>query len=226
MDIVDGGVDQLFAKGDYLLFDSTDVAIVHPARAELVLLTRETLNASSDRLAAAGITMTLHDQKVLLDSLGPGDTISGIPTTRFRMTLAFNMDVEAPIMRSRLGSEAVTDYWVAAVPGLPPNPLLRSNGLTNTNVGSPMLRELSARVDSAAARMGKTVVLRSTSTTRITAGPGQRIETHSSAVVSDLERSPIQKAALVVPGPYRVAPFPGLEQEQQGDGSKWKAPPR
>src|SRR4051812_6236280 len=30
LDIVDGGIPELFAKGDYLLFDSTEVVIVHP----------------------------------------------------------------------------------------------------------------------------------------------------------------------------------------------------
>ena len=31
MDIVDGAVESLFSKGDYVLFDSTDLVIVHPA---------------------------------------------------------------------------------------------------------------------------------------------------------------------------------------------------
>src|SRR4051812_14619570 len=31
MDIVEGGVPELFQKGDYLLFDSSEVVIVHPS---------------------------------------------------------------------------------------------------------------------------------------------------------------------------------------------------
>ena len=111
--------------------------------------------------------MKVSDEKVRLDSIGPGDTISTYPTTHFRMTLGFNMDVEAMMARSRFGSEAVTDYWVASIPGMMSNPLLRSNGLAGSHGVPGMLRELSLRVDSASQRMGRTVVLRSSSVTRV-----------------------------------------------------------
>src|SRR4051812_29874947 len=41
MDILSGGIESLFAKGDYLLFDSTDVVVVHPATKEFVPISRE-----------------------------------------------------------------------------------------------------------------------------------------------------------------------------------------
>ena len=116
--------------------------------------------------------MKLSDEKVALDSIGPGDTISTFPTTRFRLTLAFNMELTMGLMATRVGSEAVTDYWVATIPGMAPNPLLQSNGMSSGGGVPGMLHALSLRVDSAAARMGRTIVLRSTSTTRINAGPG------------------------------------------------------
>lgn len=222
LDIVDGGTAELFAKGDYLLFDSSEVVIVHPAKQEVVLLTQQTL-ASTGGLDTAGFKLAVSDEKVALDSIGVGDTISSFPTTRYRLTLAFNMDLDMTVMRTRVGSEQVTDYWVASVPGMAPNPLLRSNGISGGVPG--MLKGLSLRVDSATARMGMTVALRTSSTTRIIAGPGRALESHNSTVVSDLKRAPIDKNALIVPIQYRVAPLAGLRADSLGDGAKWKVPP-
>src|SRR5665213_2485037 len=44
LDIVDGGVESVFAKGDYVLFDSTDLVIVHPATHEFVSLPHDVTN--------------------------------------------------------------------------------------------------------------------------------------------------------------------------------------
>jgi hypothetical protein len=171
--------------------------------------------------------MKLSDEKVTLDSIGPGDTISTFPTTRYRLTLAFNMELTLPMVAStRVGSEAVTDYWVATIPAMSPNPLLRSNGMSNRGGGVPgMMHALSLRVDSASARMGRTIVLRTSSTTRINAGPGRAIESHNSAVVSDITRASVDKNSLVVPIQYKVLPLPGLPVDSLGDGVKWKVPP-
>src|SRR5690349_11626520 len=40
MDIIDGAVEGLFAKGDYLLYDSTDILVVHPASKTFTPVTR------------------------------------------------------------------------------------------------------------------------------------------------------------------------------------------
>jgi hypothetical protein len=225
MDIVDGGVPEMFGKGDYLLFDSSEVVIVHPAAANFALLTQQAKGASGP-LDTAAFTLKLSDEKVTLDSLGPGDTVSTFPTTRYRLTIAFNMELTVAMMASRVGSEAVTDYWVASIPGMASNPLLRSNGMGGNGGGVPgMLHALSLRVDSATTRMGRTMVLRSSSTTRIIAGPGQELESHSSTVVSDLKRAPVDRNSLIVPIQYKVLALPGLPADSLGDGAKWKVPP-
>jgi hypothetical protein len=224
MDIVEGGVADLFTKGEYLLFDSTEVVVVHPATQQFVLLTQQTVGASG-QLDSAGFNLKLTDEKVAVDSIGPGDTISTFPTTRYRLTLAFNVELNMGSMAMRVGSEAVTDYWVAAIPGMAPNPLLRSNGMGGGGGVPGMLHALSLRVDSAATRMGRTIVLRSSATTRINAGAGHVTESHTSAAVSDLKRAPVDKSSLIVPIQYKVLPLPGLPADSLGDGAKWKVPP-
>jgi len=227
MDIVEGGVPELFQKGDYLLFDSSEVVIVHPSIQKFVLLTQQTTRASG-RFDTATVNMKLSDEKVMLDSIGPGDTISTFPTTRYRLTLAFNMELTlSPLLpRTRVGSQAVTDYWVATIPDMSPNPLLRSNGMSSSGGGVPgMMHALSLRVDTASARMGSTIVLRTSSTTRINAEEGRMVESHNSAVVSDIKRASVDKNSLVVPIQYKVLPLPGLPVDSLGDGVKWKVAP-
>jgi hypothetical protein len=208
---------------------------VHPAAQQFVLLTEQTVRASgkpdsAGKADSAGLNnLKLSEEKVLLDSIGPGDTISTFPTTRYRLTIAFNMELAmAPqLLPMRVGSEAVTDYWVATIPSMSPNPLLRSNGVGGRGGGVPgMLHALSLRVDSAASRMGRTIVLRSTSTTRINAGVGRVAESHTSAAVTDIKRAPVDKNSLIVPIQYKVFPLPGLPADSLGDGAKWKVPPR
>jgi hypothetical protein len=221
MDIVEGNTP-LFAKGDYILFDSTEIVVVHPSTQTFNLVTEQTVAAVGQ--GAFDSTIKVSDESVALDLIGPGDTISGFPTTHYRMRLGFNMASLA--MPIRLGSEAVTDYWVATIPGMGPNPMLGANSLGHGAGGVPgVLRALSLRVDSAATRMGRTIVLRSASATRITLGQGDRQESQTSTLVSDIKRAPVDRNYLIVPIQYKVAPLPGMSADSLSDGAKWKAPP-
>lgn len=204
VDIVDGGLDPLFTKGDYLLVDSATVLVVHPAKQEYFPLGAD--DSTNAGLAALTGTMRLSDEKVALDSVGIGDTISGVPTKRYRLTVGFNMSMDGGLGQQRLGTESVTDYWVGVVPGLPGNPLLRSNGLSSA-VPS-MFKSLSARVDSAAARMAGALPLRTSATTRVVLGPGQVIQTQQSSQISELKRAGIDQSLLMIPAGFKKVAMP------------------
>lgn len=225
LDVTDGGIDGLFEKGDYILFDATDMVVVHPAQRRFMSITREASMAAMAHMDSLGMTIRLSDEKVTLDSVGLGDTISGNPTVRYRLTMAFNMSMDLGQIQQRLGTQTVTDYWVARVPGLPPNPLLRSNGISGPNM-TGMFKALSMRVDSVSRRMGNTIALRAISTTNINTGPGQVMETRQSAEVSDIRPAGVDVSLLVLPAAYKAEPFPGTPEAKTGDGAKWKAPPR
>jgi hypothetical protein len=221
LDIIEGRADSVFAKGDYLLFDSTDVIIVHPSTKVFVPLDREASSRALEGLEAMGFQITVSDEKVTLDSLGASDTVAGVPTKHYRLTVAFNMSMDAGVMQQRLGSENVTDYWVAQVPGLPANPLLRSNGFAGSAM-TGMLKGLSARVDSVAARMGNTVALRTSGRMRVITGPGQELQTQQTSEVSDLRRRDVDRTALVLPADYKSA----IDGAPPSAADKWRVLPR
>ena len=229
LDVVEGGVESLFTKGDYVLFDSTDLVIVHPATREFVLLPQDAGSKRMDQLQAMGIKVTLSDVKVQMDSLPGTDTVAGRPTQHFRMTTAFTMGIGAGSMVQRLGTESVTDYWVAQVPGLPGNPLLRANGFAGAPVSSGMFKELSSRVDSAAARMGTAVALKTMTSSRLVQGPGSTLQMQQTSEVAGLRNQEVDERLLVMPAGYSQGPAPGMERGQRTSsdaGAKWRARPQ
>lgn len=227
MDVVDGAVESLFAKGDYILFDSTDLVIVHPATRTFVPLPHDVAGQTMDRLASMGVKMTIADEKVALDSLGFGDTIAGFATNHYRMTTAFTMSLDAGVVQQRLATESITDYWVASVPGLPRNPLLRANGLSGPSTMTGMFKSIAAKVDSAAKRMGSAVALKTTTESRLIDGQGGNTMTQQTSDVSGIEPRDIDDSLLVLPSDYVPRALVGGEQPSSDDaGAKWRILPR
>ena len=223
MDVVEGAVESLFAKGDYILFDSTDLVIVHPSNKTFVPLPHDVAGKTMERLESIGVKTTIADDKVVLDSLGFGDTVAGIPTTHFRMTTAFTMSVDAGVVQQRLATESITDYWVAAVPGLPRNPLLRANGLSGASAMTGMFKSISAKVDSAAKRLGSTVALKTHTVSRLIDGQGMNTMTEQTSNVSNIEPREVDDTFLMLPSDYAPQPLAGVEQTISGDvGAKWR----
>lgn len=228
MDIVEGGVEQLFSKGDYLLFDSSDVLVVRPAQREFFAIPRDIASRGIAQLQALGARITVSDERVTLDSLGPGDTISGVPTRHYRMTVGFNLSMDAGIIQQRLGTENVIDYWVASSPVIPPNPLLRANGFAMGAVTVGAFTTLSAKVDSAAAKMGNLAALKTRSVTRLNTGPGTMVETQQDYEVSEIEHRDVDEKMLILPPGLKAMVLPGVGGDAAGVdslGAKWRKPP-
>ena len=226
MDIVEGGVAPLFTTGDFVLFDTAGFIVVRPATHDFIAIPRDSTGPSADRLAAVGIEVKLSDVKVTLDSLGPSDTVAAYATLHYRMTTAFNMSIQASFISQQLGAESVTDYWVAVVPGLPNNPLLRANGVVGSEVMGGAFADLSRRVDSASARMHQAVALRSTTKSRLVQGPGESGAIEASTEVSGITHEPVDESLLMLPEGFTQTPLPGFEGTPLPDvAAKWRKRP-
>lgn len=226
MDIAEGTVESLLAKGDYVLFDSTDLVIVHPASKTFVLLPHDVANQTIERLESFGVKVTLADEKVTLDSVAAGDTVAGIPATHYRMTTAFTMSIDAGVMQQRLTTESVTDYWIASVAGLPRNPLLRANGLTGGSGLTGMFKSMSQKVDSVAKRMGTAIALKTSTVSRMTDGQGATATMEQTSEVSNIERRDVDDSVLVLPPDFKARSLSGDETISDDAGAKWRVLPR
>lgn len=226
MDVVSGGVPNLFAKGDYILFDGHDLAIVHPASRAWTPLAHDTSSTALRQLEANGISMTMADLKVTLDSLGPSDTVAGHATTSYRMTTAFTMSVDAGFMKSRFAAENTTTYWLASIPGMPGNPLLEPNGFSGGPMSAGAFAELSKKVDSAAALMGARVALRTRTVSRlILDAPGSNVETEQTSEVSNLVARPVDERLLILPAGYAQVALPGMDTVAASAAARWRVVP-
>ena len=208
LDIVEGGVASLLNKGDYVLFDSSAITVVHPATQEYIPISAQLASDMFAQLQSLGVQISLGDLKVTLDSLRGADSVAGFPTHHFRMTTAFTMSLDAAIMKQRFAAESVTDYWVATVPGLPADALLRVNSLTTAPL-TGVFKELAARVDSAAALMGAGAALRSRTVSRFIQGPGSSVTTEQTSEVSNLKHVQVAESLLSVPSGYRKGSIGG-----------------
>jgi len=126
-------------------------------------------------------------------------------------------------MQQRLAAENITDYWVAAVRGLPDNPLLRANGIAGASPMTGMFKEFSLRVDSAARRMGSTVALKTTTVSRLIDDRGMNTMTEQRSEVSNLQHRPVDESLLVLPAGFKSKPLPGVPESLGEDaGAKWR----
>jgi hypothetical protein len=227
VDIVEGAAEGMFEKGDYLLFDTTDVIIVHPSAKEFVPIPRELASNAMDQLTSMGVKVTLADEKVTLDSVRAVDTVSGLPTRHYRMTVAFNMAMDAGVMQQQIATQSVNEYWTATIPDMRSNPLLRVNALAGGLGG--LFKSLAARVDTAAAKMGQSIALKSRSTTTMMLGPGATMETEQTSEVSELRRGTVDESLLMLPAGYKAAVVPGQTttpaSADANAGVKWSRPP-
>ena len=210
LDILEGGIQPLFSKGDYLLFDSTGITVVRPATQEYVPVSAELNNSKIfDQMQAMGVSMSVADIKVAMDSVAGADTVAGYPARHFRMTLAFTMSIDASFMQQKFATESITEYWVANVPGLPANPLLRINGVGSSPAPMGAFKDITTKVDSMAARLGGAAALKTKTVSRLIQGPGANMTTEQTSEVTNLQHTMVDEAALVVPAGYRRRPLTG-----------------
>jgi hypothetical protein len=202
LDIIEGGVASLLSKGYYVLFDSTTITIVHPSTQEYLPISSQMASDAFEQLQSLGVSISLGNLKVTLDSVRGVDTVAGFPTRHFRMTTAFTLSFDAPIMQQRFATESETDYWVSSVPGLPGDALLRVNSITSSPL-SGIFKDLSAKVDSAAALMGSASALKTKTVSRLIQGPGSSVTTEQTSVVSNVKPDRVADALLRVPAGYK-----------------------
>lgn len=208
LDIVEGGVASLLNKGDYVLFDSSGITVVHPAAQEYIPISAQMANDAFAQLQSLGVKISLGDLKVALDTMRGADTVAGYSTRHFRMTTAFTMSLDAAIMQQRFAAESITDYWVATVPGLPADALLRVNSLTTAPL-TGVFKELASKVDSAASLMGAGAALKSKTVSRFIQGPGASVTTEQTSEVSNVKQTQVAESLLSVPTGYRKGSIGG-----------------
>ncbi len=213
IDITDGALPPLAEKGDYIVFDTSGMTVVHPAKKEFVPIPKDFASKMFEQMQSMGMSITVGASSISLDSLPGTDTIAGYPTRHYRSTLTYSMTLEGMGMSQQLKSTTTGEYWTAQIPGLSTSPLQRTNQLTGGQGMSSIsavgpLKDLASKSDSVMRRMSG-IALRTRMNSTSDTGAGD-MSLDMNAELSNLKRAPIDDTLFVIPADYTkgASPFP------------------
>ncbi|MEP6732803.1 MAG: hypothetical protein ABJE10_19315 [bacterium] len=247
LDIVEGGQPPMFTKGDYILFDSSDFIVVHPAtRTFLLGLSPPPAGGSMQ----VDIRSTAKNMVVTLDSLGAGETVDGSPTQRYRLRTSYSLTIDlsrvAPEFKNvepaTTENTLTTEYWYADDGTVALNPFLRTpNGrepiqerireLGARAGAAEFMDELSDKMSVATARLPlRKALVRMTTSTHVTnaAGTGG---TDTVFEISGRATTDVDLARLVLPDGYATASSAAADSAKssatasEDAGAKWRQKP-
>ena len=196
---------------DYLLLSDggRTITVVNPReRSYSVTDARsfEQIVSTAMRAVKVGVSMQLSDVRISTEHLGPGDTIAGFPTKRYRLTQEYSATVGVMGVKGEPEYHVVmTDYWVAPGATLMRNPLVEMLATTETALAQGdrafVERSASAR-DGLFAGMPLRMIVASRST-------GGKHSSHDSPSrtlieVTRIVRGPVDRAALDLPKHYHA----------------------
>ena len=230
IDVLEGTFGAGFGKGDYMLFDSTDFVIVRPGSKEFTPVPGGLETKSIEMLQSLpGVQLSVGNVKVSLDTIRRVDTIQGLPTRHYRLAIAYDIALDAGVLKETITTDVRSDFWMADLPGFPPTPFSQVTAGAGGGGGSA-LGDLIAKVNSATAALHRGVPLKSVSISRMTEGAAPPTEIEQTNVVSDYEPAMVDASRLMLPPGYTVAPMPGMENfpgatPSADAAAKWRVRP-
>jgi hypothetical protein len=212
IDIVDGALPPLADKGDYMIFDSTGVTVVHPSKKEFVPIPLDFPNKAIEQMKAMGMSIKLGDMALKFDTLPGTDTIAGYPTRHYRQTVGYTITIDGMGMSQQMKSQATNEYWMATVPGLGLSPLQQAGQLGggSQNMSAvPEFKELAVKIDSISRHLTGSAVRVKVTTSSDAAGAGN-MGLDMTSEMSNVKRASVAGTVFVVPSDYTrgASPFP------------------
>jgi hypothetical protein len=191
-------------KGGYILYDPTAMMIVSPKEKQVVRFAFDDMEKGMSALAAnvPGMKITITDVAVNLEKLGPGESMLGMSTTRYRMTQDYKIAMKVAFMNRSSTEHIVQEYWMADPKRGFANPFARMSNLRP--VGGGAFADLMTKTAEATAKMGKGIPLKSVTTTTSVSNKDEKTTTATTMEVTDLQSGNVDDALLKVPSDYTV----------------------
>ncbi|HEX7940207.1 MAG TPA: hypothetical protein VF488_00295 [Gemmatimonadaceae bacterium] len=197
------------ARDSYILYDSASMTIVAPRDRQMVRLSRENLERDLTGASVPGTFVKISDVAVAFDSLGSGEPMLGLRTTRYRLTQDYTVATLGPLMKKRNSTEhIVQEFWIAdAQEGLA-NPFARLS-FFRTGIGSGF-SEIVTKTAEARGRMGRGAPLKTITTNTSTSNGNEVTRTVTTMEVSDLQKENVDDDILVAPTDYQLVTVSAL----------------
>jgi hypothetical protein len=191
-------------KGGYILYDPTSMMIVNPKEKQILKFTFDDLEKGMSALAAnmPGMRITITDVAVNLEKLGPGESLLGMATTKYRVTQDYKLAMKVAFMNRSSTEHIVQEYWMADQKSGFANPFARMGSMRA--VGGGAFAELMSKTAEATARMGKGIPVKTVTTTTSTNDKGEKTTNVATMEVTELKAGNVDDALLVPPSDYQV----------------------
>lgn len=191
-------------KGGYILYDPTSMMIVSPKDRQILKFTFDDLEKGMSALAASvpGMRIAITDVAVNFEKLGPGETLLGMSTTRYRVTQDYKLAMKVAFMNRNSTEHIVQEYWMADQKSGFANPFARLGSMRP--VGGGAFAELMSRTAEATAKMGTGIPVRTLTTTTSTNDKGETTTNVATMEVTELKAGNVDDALFVPPTDYQV----------------------
>jgi hypothetical protein len=146
--------------------------------------------------------IAITDVAVGFEKLGPGESLLGMATTRYRITQDYKLAMKVAFMNRNSTEHIVQEYWMADQKRGFANPFARLGSARPGGGGA--FAELMARTAEATARMGKGIPVKTLTTTTSTNDKGEKSTNVATMEVTELHAGTVDDAMLVPPADYQV----------------------
>jgi hypothetical protein len=205
MDYTDG-VNPMLGKDGYMVVRGDDgrLAMVNVKDKQVMVLDAAALGSGMGAmLNNPMLKMSFRDQSFSYEDLGPGETILGSKTHRYRLKQKYTLEMRVMGMRRTNVEESITDHWIATnVKGLDERAMQRwaksfGSGIRATNP------ELAAQMDKFVRETKGGFALRSVVVA--THNDGKKTETDTTAMeIVDLKPASMDASIFTWPESYAV----------------------
>src|SRR5215212_8602789 len=191
-------------KGGYILYDPTSMMIVSPKDKQILKFTFDDVEKGMSALAAnmPGMRIAITDVAVNFEKLGPGESLLGMSTTKYRITQDYKIAMKVAFMNRNSTEHIVQDYWMADQKSGFSNPFARMGSMRP--IGGGAFAELMTKSAEATAKMGKGIPLKTLTTTTSANDKGETTTNVATMEVTELQAGNVDDALLVAPADYQV----------------------
>lgn len=202
LDIVESAAPVgMMMMGTYMITNGSKgtVTSVDPAKRQYTVIDLAELGKTATDMQAAlgGMAKTeIADVKVGLEDLGPGETLEGYATWKYRLTQSFTMNMTVMGRTMSTPSASTTDVWIAP----------QLDGLMNPNARPPVsttgpMAELTAQYAAVYGKMRKGLMLKQITTSEGGSGAHKRLSTIT-MTITNVKKSAISPSVFEVPAGY------------------------
>jgi hypothetical protein len=245
-DVVEGSVEPVFSMGNYTLSDSTGMVVVRPASKTFFSVSADMANHAQSMMQSVGMSMTMTNVSVKLDTLGDGGMVDGRATQHYRVTASYGLSIDMSglgidladlggVAMPAIRSETVTEYWIDRGMDLPAvnlGPLGADEGAIGRGiVPMPMMKEYTEKIVAVSKSLPAGLRLRTTTRIKMSGMPDGAMSSGNTTELSGIKPVDVDLSRLVLPEGYTEVLMPGMDMLpdppplSKDGGARWRIRP-